>query len=778
MNNNSNKYLNIIHDNSVFWSRLGFAYDPPRLDENGKPILYTPNFEPHIKYQKDFFNAGIKVISSILNSGWIGCNNYDYEVTDKVLDAIFQANPEAYYIPRIKLNVPIDWCAENPEDVFVYYGGPGTAAEIRSLIGTKHHDLPGYGPSIYGAPSELEHDKPYNKKLISLQSFSSTKWLTDAGEALRRIINYIECGPYAERIPAYHIAYGVCGETSLWGWGGKGQDGLSGDWGINNCKAFFDWGINKYGSLEVLRDVWRNHELTRNNTEPPLPALRQGQFSSPCSLLRSRPEDIICVDYDIFTSEINVAALEYFGKVVKENTDSKPVGGFYGYILECPNSAYTGWLAYEKILNSPYIDFIAAPKSYYRNGPGEPGGESSPAQSINRQKMWMDELDIRTHLGDDSKCNDFSETRSVLWREFAKNLAHGSNYWWMDLKGGWFDSPEIMQEIAIIEDKKNQFKNESKTGIAEILLVIDEESFAYLSPEGGLHGEWHFLVMLDFVREAYLCGSPVDIFRLNDLGSLDVSNYKLVFFLNCFKVTSSQKEMIRNKFSETNVIVWFYLSGALNPEYSIDNVCDLTGFPIEESAEHFSYPRINFNDSSPFTDCQKTVDRTGGERRRGHLIKPANMNLPGVKVKKIPNTKIWGTFANGETAVAARHEGTQTQVYFALPIMRGEHVRALAEMAACNLYAPASCTVYGDNRFISVFPAKAMEFSLKLPKYVDAALYPDKQQLNYVNEINLKLDSNSDFRFINIKDSTPLSGIEKQQLKKTDDFFNFKMEVY
>jgi len=81
-------------------------------------------------------------------------------------------------------------------------------------------------------------------------------------------------------------------------------------------------------------------------------------------------------------------------------------------------AAYTGWLGYDRVLSSPDIDFIAAPKSYYRNGPNEPGGILGIAQSFNRKKLWMDEIDNHTHLVPGSSCKSFEDTRKVLWREF------------------------------------------------------------------------------------------------------------------------------------------------------------------------------------------------------------------------------------------------------------------------------------------------------------------------------------------------------------------------
>ncbi|MEI6425511.1 MAG: hypothetical protein WCP55_25085, partial [Lentisphaerota bacterium] len=116
--------MKLLKENSVFWSKMGWCYDPPQLGADGKPIAFFENFERFAKFHKDFANAGIKIHTSILFSGWVGVNKYDYELTDRTLDAILKNNPDIYYIPRIKLNVPLDWGRENPEDVFVYFDGP------------------------------------------------------------------------------------------------------------------------------------------------------------------------------------------------------------------------------------------------------------------------------------------------------------------------------------------------------------------------------------------------------------------------------------------------------------------------------------------------------------------------------------------------------------------------------------------------------------------------------------------------------------------------------
>ncbi len=680
-----NNAMKLLKENSVFWSKLGFCYDPPRLDSSGKPIVFFEDFERFARFHKDFADSGVKIHTSILFSGWIGVDRYDYELTDRVLDAILKDNPDIYYIPRIKLNVPLDWGKDNPEDIFVYFQGPRDVEEIRRLVGTDKHDFLGYESKTgYYTAGGWKDDRPNLGGVISNQSFSSKKWLHDAGETLLRLIHHLENGPYGKQIPAYHIAYGTSGETCLWGRISR----KFGDYGITNRKAFFDWGLKQYGSLETLRKAWNLPELDRDNAEPPPPERRKGQSGNLHGFFRT--DECICVDYDLFSSEINVTAIEHFGKLVKANTGGKPVGCFYGYFLECDNAAYSGWLGYERILNSPYVDFMAAPKSYYRSEPGESGGELGPAQSVNRRKLWMDELDNRTHLcvTAEKQCENMNETRTVMWREFAKNLAHGSGFWWMDLGGGWFDDPEILREVAVIEKTAAKIRSNPGKSIAEILLVLDEESI-YHAVSNGL---FHVQLMQDTIRNANLCGAPTDTYRLNDLETLDLSQYKLIAMLNTFKVLPEQWRRIELRIPKHTTMLWNYAPGVLTPDFAIDNIEKIIGMKVRERGQLLR-PQL-LPESGSFL--------AGTEPMRSEI--DVDVNYPMLEVLPSDKIRVLARYEDGAIAVASVQYDGRNVFYTALPLLGPEHLHRIAAFAGCHLYVPANCTVYADSRFIGVFP--------------------------------------------------------------------------
>ncbi len=691
-----------LRKNSVFFSKLGFCYNPPRMDENGKPIVFFDDFDHLAKFHRDLTNAGIKLHSSLLFSGWVGVGRYDYELTDQILEALFKDNPDIYYIPRIKLDVPLDWGKDNPEDMCVYFEGPRDAESIRELVNTPRHDILGYeSPKGYYTAGAWQDDRPNVGGVISNQSFSSQKWLKDAGETLRRIIAHLENGPYANRIIAYHIAYGVSGETCLWGRFGAKEKFA--DYGIVNRQRFFDWGMGKYKSLDQLAKAWLQPDLTKENLVLPTPDMRKGKPGNLKHYLRGNPEDKICIDYDLFMSDVNVDALEHFGKIVKTET-GKAVGSFYGYMLEVFNSAYTGYLGIERLLNSPYIDFIAAPKTYYRCQVGEPGGCMIPTQSVNRKKQWLDELDIRTHLcmTDDSKkqSETFPETRAVMWREFCKNTVHNSGFWWMDLGGGWFDSPDILNEAGKIENISKKIRSQKGKSISEILLVVDEESIYYTRANSTAH----HLFMREFIREATLCGAPIDIYRFKDLEEIDLSQYKLIVFINNFLIENKEWSQIKAKITPQTTMTWFYAPGILNPEFNLDNVKKITGFEIAECENRNMRPEIIPTGNELFGKCSNIKFQDENK-----------LEIPFVKLKEGSDITVLGHYPDGGIAAASRRDEEQRlQVYFSLPLLRTEHFRVLAEQAGCHFYAPENCTVYADNRLIGIFPKVKLNSTLKL----------------------------------------------------------------
>lgn len=647
--------MNILEKENLFWSRLGFEVDPPICGEDGKLISAGYDYEHFASLHKKMFDCGIKVHTSILHSGWVGPDRYDYTFTDHALKALFDAVPDALYIPRIKLNAPMDWMKENLGELFVYYEGPETPEEIRKAVDTPLHDILGADMEDGYAIGNIKRRNVGG--VISNQSFCSEKWLEDAGRALRKLMRRIAESPYADRVIGYHIGYGPCGETVLWGRCAKKK----GDYSVPAKRRFAEFSKKRTGkALEI-----------------PPPSERESVVSSVKGFLRERPgDDAASSLYDEFMSEVNVKDIEYFAGIVKEESQRKALCGvFYGYMIECHNAAYAGHMAFERLLNSPDVDFWAAPMSYYRRGAGEPGGYLGPAQSVNRRKLWVDELDIRTHCKPDlgfEQARNMKETRTVLWREFSKNLASGSSFWWMDLGGGWLDDPEIYREIGMIQEKWKSLKEKPAKSVAEVLVVTDNISLMHVSCNGRLHR----YMLQETLRELQLAGAPVDTYRLCDLASLNAGQYKLVLFLSCYDLQADTKEVL-SRF-ENAYFLNFYLNWR--------GAAEFLGTSLKETGKLCDGGTLRFTELSPWK----------GE-----------MDMPVIPVPEVVpvDGEVWAEPQDGSPFIVRSGK----RIYSALPVLRYPQFRALGEYAGVRFYADVPCTVYADSRFTACFPQKEPE---------------------------------------------------------------------
>ena len=623
----------ILRDNIIFWSRLGFGFDPVTIDENGHPALFDDTFA-ELKFHQDFYKKGVKLHSFILNSGWVGVDKYDYTTTDATMDAAMKIGEDVKLIPRIKLNVPVEWCKENPEEVFVYPDGPQTAEEIKALVGTSKHDYLGYEApdGYYMAKPGL--NRPNVGGVISLQSFSSDKWLLDAGKALEKLILHLE-EKYGDKIIGYHIAYGTSGETMMWG----RINQKYGDYGITNQKKFKAFLKEKYG-IEA---------------EIPSPCVRYKQKDNVKDFLRDGNE--ISVYYDEFVNEVNSDAAEYFCKISKTVAPDKLTGVFYGYFVGVEDIAYTGHTSVEKLINSPYVDFFASPKSYYRCRPGDACGEHGCSQSVNLKKVWVDECDVRTHLAvrEGSWASDnMTQTENALTRELGKNLCHNSGFWFMDLGGNWYNSEEMMNLVEYLNGINEKVRLKEHKSVSDVLVLVDEKSVM----QNSISMDCLKGYVKDFIANTQMSGVGLDIYRYSDIDKINLAQYKLIIFAYTYKLNQNDIEYIKSK---TNASLCFsYLAGALaDGKFSFENVKNVTGFTLEEKVEsEYDFPAVRILD----TDNVVKADEHG--------------------------------------EVVYKADGDRKYIMNSTPYLDVETIRNIAKISGCHIYCEAGYTLYTDNRFL------------------------------------------------------------------------------
>lgn len=634
---------NILRNNTIFWSRMGIGIGYKVLDEDGNPVIGNDTFS-ELRDHQMFYNHGVKIHSFILEAGWVGDGKYNFTTTDKTMDAACKIGEDVLLIPRIKLDPPYEWLKNHPEEVFVYYDGPRTPEEISAMVNTPLHDCLGYEAPDGMYMGNPKYNKPNVGGKISNQSFSSDKWLEDAKAMMKVLFAHLE-EKYGDKILGYHIAYGTSGETLLWGRISR----KFGDYGIGNQRKFKAFLKEKYGIEGEL----------------PPPDERYNKKATASEFMRENLP--IARYYDEFMGEQNSHAVEFLCKAAKEFAPTKLTGVFYGYFMGIAETGYTGHTHIQKLLDSPYVDFFAAPKLYSRCAPGDSGGEHSITQSVNLCKVWVDECDVRTHLAapDTPKIwasENMLQTRNALFRELSKNMSHDSGLWFMDLGGGWYNSDEMMDLVEELDGINTLIRQKPHQSESDVLVVADEMST-------GIQGlGWSLSAFAaDFICNIKRSGVLVDIFRTADITKLDLKKYKLIVFSYDMCLNKETVDYVKENTDAT--IMFQYMAGCMaDGNFSFRNTEEVTGFSICDSTEKSEY------------------------------------SFPTVKIKNcVLRETSQGSFA-------LRQEKGRTIIMNTIPKLSIDEIGGIVRDAGCHVYCDADYTLYGDNRFLCVI-ASDKEFS-------------------------------------------------------------------
>lgn len=633
---------------------------------------YEASFAPYAQRQEKLDKIGSNICSILMPWWWVGIDTYDFTQFDIFVEALLKDHPDRYFVPRIKLEPPLDWMRAHPEELCVYWHGPEDAEKIRELVGSYYHDRSGHGGP---------RDRGY---LISNQSFSSKLWLQDASRAFRTVVEHLEKSPYADQIIGYMPAFGNCGECMWWGdWRSQG-DPQKGDFGISHKAHFYDWAVEKYGSQDALRKAWGLPELTKENLPIPTPEERWSINGKdlPGVLLA---EDQRQVDCNEFHCKACFDAIETFGKVVKE-VCGKAAGSFYGYFQD-PTVGYAGHLAIDRALTTPYVDFYSSPKGYHYCLAGDPGASQAPAQSFARKKLWIEENDCRSHHAIDKnrRAENPEENQTVFWREIYRALTLGFGFWWMDIGGipedDWFADDAMVEMLHKQADFYKKWSPVPRKSTAQVLFVEDEESCGHMT---YLNGQ-QLGLRLRLERELRLCGAAVDHLRVADLFELDLRQYKFILFCHAFVMPLDKWKKLEKRMRPDAHVLWNYAAALLDPAYSPENQRQVTGFSVRQTPERMNHPQLY-------------------RHIYWHEARLIPQDYPRLALVEQEDQEALQRSPDGCLLTARKARGPGKSLYSADLTLRTPILRQLLQDAGVDLAAPENCAVLADSMLLGFFP--------------------------------------------------------------------------
>jgi hypothetical protein len=536
---------------------------------------------------RNFCEAGIRLFQ--LDIFWEHISpapgQFSLDIAKRQIQGALAACPDAAVVFRFHLNPPAWWLAQHPDELVAYE--PGTPAQPFE-------------------PLHLSRIVQDDAGLPVRASFASQKWRADAGAMLARFCREFSKTAEGERLIGIHVAAGVYGEWHQWGFIEH-----EADFSEPMVQHYRSWLKEKYGSNKVSLKTWNAPTASFDKATIPTPDERKVQdgslFRNPKSAIRNQ-------DYYRCQHELVADNILFFCKTVKDNWP-RPIltGAFYGYFFSMFNrQAAGGHLELQRVLASPWIDYLSGPQVYYPDDgydPGEPYRSRSLVRSITLHgKLWLDEYDQQPRRtfpvlnGKDNSENyrrNVQENIAAIERNVLSPLTKGAGLWFYDFgpsgmnlhRGnehdiqsgtiGYWDHPDYLRSIKKLKILADSLLHRPWQTGADVLLVYDTEIFYYLKstkqdscPITSQVVDWLPLA---------LCygGFAWDAVHLDDLDNLDLSTYKAVIFANTWDIGNSELENViwKRVNQEKRHVFWIYQPGFVGGAPA--KVLSVVGLPLK-----------------------------------------------------------------------------------------------------------------------------------------------------------------------------------------------------
>lgn len=607
----------------------------------------------------------------------------DYKHVDEEIEKVLARNPEALLIPRVSVGTPDWWLQEHPDAIMLFKKlENGKWVDTREVAVVGGREVP---------------------------SVASEEWVKATTDALKKLVKHLE-----EKFGDHIIGYHPCGQnTGEWfycdSWEGK-----------LNCyepafeKAFRKWLREKYGNESALRKAWGDPKITFDTVTLPTPEER---INASYGFFRDPKRERKVIDFHEFQNVAMASALEEFAKAIKEATEGrKLVVYFYGYIFELGAMPYgvqqSGHLAFQRLLNSPYIDIFVSPISYGDRGAGGIGAFMTAIDSLPlHDKLWLNEDDHRTHIYNKERedevkdhftyggSNSLEETYWVHQRNFAHIFPRRMGCWWFDLfASGWLDDEGIWENLGKLKKIYDAYLTFKPSFMPEIAVIVDEKSNFYLRQA---YPPINAPLLYNIRQSLYRLGAPVGFYYLEDLAKGLVPKAKLYIFLNCFALTDEERSAIK-RHCRNSTCVFFYANGLIkDPTLDVKNMEELLGVKLRMEEGNIK-GQVQVLSNTPLT---KNVADFGVDNQLSPIFYPQD------------KVEVLGVYKeNGLPAVWTKKDSRYNIIYIGTLIAPSSLLRNIAKQAGVHIYSEMDDVVEADAGFLCVSAREEGERLIKLRK--------------------------------------------------------------
>jgi hypothetical protein len=649
---------------------------------------------------QNFTQAGVGLvqIDIWLEYIWSEDGPLDMTLVRRQLRGVLDVNPGAAISIRLHVNAPAWWNAANPAEITQFADGPVADIPVRGL-----HRL-------------LEHDLDR----VPRASMASLKWRSDAGDKVREFCHRLADTAEGASVYGIHPACGVYHEWHYWGF-------IQHDPDTGPCmtKFFRAWLTEKYKTDAALRAVWNDPSATLGTAMVPTTAQRRAISDG---LFRDPQKERHVSDY-YECQHLTVAdSIIHFCRIAKESWNRPLVTGvFYGYFFVLFGRPQTGGhLALQRVLNSPWVDYLSAPQAYGKQfrdvgGSGQPRG--LPESLRLHGKLLLDEMD-QEPPSYHKEGADFealhSDSIATVRRNVAQTHAQGHGLWFYDFgpgrgNKGWWDDEALMQNIAAMREIFSRYYQKPYVPQADVALVYDTDCFYHTAAYGDQDPVIGPQLVDSLPVHAYRSGAALDIFHLGDLERAEWDRYRCVIFANAFLLTQTQKDFIRRKVAaQGRHVVWLmapgYTDGLRN---NAGWISDVTGMTI--ARRDLGAPP------------QATV-RFAGQTSQLRVPKAFS---PFFTVEDGAATPLGTLDGSGRVVLARKNLGTHTSWFSSLAPLDDALLGYIFAQAGAHVYLPPGDVIHAGGGIICLHTVTGGERDLILRngKHVRVTLPPRSTRL-------------------------------------------------
>ncbi|OGS22400.1 MAG: hypothetical protein A2252_02320 [Elusimicrobia bacterium RIFOXYA2_FULL_39_19] len=307
------------------------------------------------------------------------------------------------------------------------------------------------------------------------------------------------------------------------------------------------------------------------------------------------PNGRASVDWSEFISEEKLGMVLTGPRAVKQRRPDLLCGFFSEHLLDCDH--FTD--PFKRVVESPYVDFIAGPTGGKWSREHPKVNHSLVASIHLHGKLWFQEEDSRpmkeesreemSAKGDISRPEHYVE---VFTHVSCKNFTEGNYAWWWDFQKRWFKSAVYWPRLKKLQEIDKRHRCQKPQPVYETAVFISESSEYYapywarnigISNAQGLH--------YTFPR----MGAPYGVYLLEDVLHPDfpIERIKVAFFVDCVVLSDKEREAAERLKSNNRTLVFYWASGFGLPKsrgsiYSTENMMSLTGINFLERCGQYT----------------------------------------------------------------------------------------------------------------------------------------------------------------------------------------------